>query len=259
MPDCPRGSGGFLVLQRLNRLRKYVEAMHALHPDEVPTLEWGTVETVLEVLWPIYLEEMILQRDSSSLIHLSHSFDVVERHLLKFIVGMERRNQPGDAATAARLRDALDNRMELMRSSGVQMLCSLMWPDPIAMRQENVVLAFAELDIFVRRQFPVWHEKQQLFGMSAMHHLMSVDEFVGEVRAELTVHITGDNAVIKGAREVFRSATSAFAQSLEATGKVPTPKAPASRGLASSNVRKYWNSVFPAVPALHFVAKVLCQ
>ena len=104
-----------------------------------------------QVLWPIYLEELILQRDSSTAIHLARSFQKIRRGVGEFIRFLENSDR---LEVAARLRGKLIDRNSLMMSSGVGMLCQALWPAPELTNTEQPIGGM-ELAAFCEKQFAV--------------------------------------------------------------------------------------------------------
>ena len=122
-------SSALRVLSRLCRFRNYMQVLLNEHGDDegLPSIDWDVAEMARAILWPLYVEQMVLQRDSSTAIHLAQSFEKIRLRLTVMVEHLRSRHY-ADAADA--LKAKWERHYGYVTSSGVNALSLSLWPTP---------------------------------------------------------------------------------------------------------------------------------
>lgn len=127
-------SSGYIVICRLLQLKPFISLVAEQPSIQLPEHSWAMLEASKDILFPFYLEEQILQRDCSNVIHMGHCWEVISEHITNAKQLLLECNRGEDAQ---RLEQALQRRQQMLESCGVFTLCRALWPDPSLGLQET--------------------------------------------------------------------------------------------------------------------------
>ena len=270
LSNTRKWSSTFLVLSRLHRLKAFVNMVITANPDaDIPAVNWDDLDAVRILLWPLYREEMILQRDRSNAIHLARSMYLIKKDVDSYVSHLRSRNFDDRAKD---LEHSFNGHYSHYLSSGVGRLSQILWPVPDGLfTNDDVMAAQEELTKLVDKQFTFWTDNAKALGFVEpfVRPDMTVEErkqrFKSRAIVELQRHLIEPTEPIIEARRLFSEEYSRMCKEVELTERMPRPNPKRKRNTDEEQssgglVVHYWREVFAALPLLSFVVVgVLCK
>jgi hypothetical protein len=248
-------SSGYLVICKVLRLQHVIVAVAGrVDLPPLPAVDWNGMEVAKNALFEFYLTEQILQRDSSSAVHLSRLWDLLMRRAQN-----SRRDvllHDGQHVAYVKLGEGLRKRQGMMESSGVFFLCLALWPDA-ELTLEQHQYAFANLKFLIDKQFSKWVEYRDAVGLPHAFFTMRPDDFLLLARSDLTRHIHCTEDITRAARLRFRDQSTAIMERLRGGEKIPRPTKWSDQNGKVYNVNEYWQAIGGDLPALYFVYRIM--
>jgi hypothetical protein len=272
-------AGYFIANARVLELAEVTKAIMRAFQD-APQVDVELLPHVQTLLFPIYMAEMVLQRDSSGLLHYAWGYfhvlpvaEAVRRSLQAEAdeeAETEAAEEPHEAGEPAvekaekRLR-SLDKKLAKVAKQfnrcGVLTLCRLLWPSlPPAEREQRHAQAEAELVAFVGKRWDLWQRHADKFGLptqfraraggSVAEKRQLRDDFITRAKTELTRHLQPDGDV-RLAQEYFQRQNQEVADFLEGKGEKPAREL---RTEDVYNAGSYYAAVASSLPLLFFIA-----
>ena len=226
------------------------------HGDDegLPSIDWDVAETARAILWPLYVEQMVLQRDSSTAIHLAQSFEKIRLRLTVMVEHLRSRHY-ADAADA--LKAKWERHYGYVTSSGVNALSLSLWPTP-SLSQLQTQQAIIELNQLIEKQYSFWIDNHSAFPIPADSEYAppaTKDDPIVEASAELSRHLNGSGLAVRRAKEWFlRECASAQSRLEESETPKPHGRKRDATGKSQSDILKYWDAVGFELPVLRFIA-----
>ncbi len=248
-------SSGYLVICKVLRLQHVIVALAGrVDLPPLPAVDWNGMKIAKNALFKFYLTEQILQRDSSSAVHLSRLWDLLMRRAQNLRRDVLLHEEQQEAYV--KLGEGLRKRQGMMESSGVVLLCLALWPDA-ELTLEQHQYAFANLKYLIDQQFSKWVEYHDAVGLPRAFYTMRPDEFLLCARSDLTRHIHCVEDITRAARLRFREQSTAIMERLREGEKVPRPTKWSDGQCKVYNVNEYWQAVGGDLPAIYFVYRIM--
>jgi hypothetical protein len=248
-------SSSFLVISRILRLRLVLELIFDKYKgnDDIPLVNFAALKDVKTLLWPIYYHEMVLQRDSASIVHLAKAIQVIRRSISDMSINL---STAGFVQASEQLAHKLKERVDLVKSCGVSVLALALWPTP-KLTNDECIEANKELLWLINKQFGIWQQHASSLCLPDEYVIGDkANEFFLAAVADLAKHANKTEELMKFAADSFTEKCNRLEHEYEHGEKVPLPN----RGKQTPDdgiVNLYWLQVCACVPSLYFVYRML--
>jgi hypothetical protein len=230
-------------------------------------------EAVRELLYWIYVGEQTVQKDGASVLHGTFVFEEICGALLSDAGASHRVPRIiQDNMDCARVREIVEARRDLLKTSGIYHLSLVLWPQPLPNALECHMDACTELETYVTKCWPQWQAKRDVMGLlqrywcdtqNAQDMAAKLDAFITKAQEELTEHLVMPaTPTVSRAKITFRTRSQIIAARL-ITGGRGVKRGRVDAGLDddddsdSVHVHGYWAAVTSCVPALSLIARSL--
>lgn len=268
-------SADYLVVARVLKLQGFISMLYQ-NPAYAAVLgeepDWQLMKNFCKRVFPLYLCEQIIQRDSSNAIHLAFFWKKCCDAVVRLAADVE--DVARDLAAqgmdvtqtqsrAAKLRRKVAKRDKAMESCGVLALCHQLWP--CSPPPQDWPLMEGQMHDFIARCFPKWIEFRDVLCLPSDCSIeRGYLELHVQATQQLSILVSGQDPFVIAARSVFSRNVEEAERMFEVSDDniQPRPSSEQCRrskkaGIYWSAVQTYWETFRFRHPHIYFIFDVL--